>query len=241
MGKTVAIMQPYLLPYIGYYQLINEADLFVVYDDIQFSKKSWVNRNRILENGAASYFSIPIRKDSDYLDIRDRVLSELVWKELGKITRRIEANYRKAPFFDAVMPFVSQIFNQEQSNLFDFVFGSIEKSIQFLNIKTSLVISSSIDPDLKNLRSENRVIETCKKLGASKYLNPIGGLDLYSGDNFKKEGIELGFLRTKEFEYPQGDRHLESNLSIIDVLMFNSLDEVQSRLKEGFEIISGQK
>ncbi len=81
----LAIMQPYFFPYIGYFQLINTVDEFVVYDNIEFTKKGWINRNRILVNGKDEYITLPIKKDSDFLHVKDRFLAETWSKDSAKM------------------------------------------------------------------------------------------------------------------------------------------------------------
>ena len=99
MSKKIAIMQPYFFPYIGYWQLMNAVDQFVLYDNIQYTKKGWITRNRFLRDGNAIYFSLPIKKDSDYLNICDRYLTDGFEKEASKILRQIKSAYKRAPHF----------------------------------------------------------------------------------------------------------------------------------------------
>ena len=132
--KTIAIMQPYLFPYIGYFQLLNATDIFVVYDNIQFTKKGWIHRNRILVNGKASYVTLPLKKDSDLLSIKNRCLSVSFDKEKHKLLRRIKETYRKAPFCNAVYPLIERCFNFTDFNLFNFVYNSICESAAFLGV-----------------------------------------------------------------------------------------------------------
>src|SRR5690554_2832006 len=99
----IAIMQPYFLPYLGYWQLLNCVDTFVVYDDVEFTKKGWIHRNRYLSNGSDQMFSLPLKKDSDYLDVRDRYLADSWESEKIKLRRKIEGAYKKAPYFSEGM------------------------------------------------------------------------------------------------------------------------------------------
>ncbi len=229
------IMQPYFFPYIGYWQLINVVDKFVVYDNIQFTKKGWIKRNRILMNGKDKMISLPIRKDSDFLDVNKRFLSETFAVEKKKIINQIKSAYSKAPQFDAVFPLVESAINCGAENLFDFIYATIKSIIKYLEIDTEIIISSEIDMD-HSLRNRDRVIETCKALHCNQYVNPIGGTDLYDKDDFASNGIDLKFLKTDSFEYKQFDHPFIPNLSIIDVVMFNSRD----RMKEILEYYSLQ-
>ena len=228
-------MQPYLFPYIGYFQLINAVDEFIVYDNIQFTKKGWINRNRILVNGADAYITIPLKKDSDYLDIKDRYLSDDWEVERKKLLNRIKESYRKAPQFDLTIPLIEKIVMYEDRNLFQFIFHSLLEINSFLEIKTPLVISSTIPID-HSLKAEKKVIELCKARSASQYINPIGGVELYSKDEFKSQGLELHFLKANNIIYPQFKNDFVPFLSIIDVMMFNSKETVRKYLNSGFSM-----
>src|SRR5688572_25515943 len=129
-----AIMQPYLFPYIGYFQLIAAVDKFVVYDNIKFTKKGWINRNRILVNGKDEYISIPLKRDSDFLDVDQRFLADSFNAEKEKLLRKIVASYKKAPFFNETYPVVEEVFNYTDKNLFSFVYNSLIKICSALGI-----------------------------------------------------------------------------------------------------------
>lgn len=224
------IMQPYFLPYIGYWQLLNAVDKFVVYDNIQFTNKSWIRRNRILENTKDSLFTIPLKSDSDYLDIRDRFISDQYFnKDSGKFIRKIKDAYRKAPYFDEAMPVIEKCFLYQEKNLFTFIFNSIKIISEYLGINTEIIVSSHIEMD-HSLKSQKRVLEICRKLSTAVYINPIGGLELYDSESFKSNGIDLKFIISNNVEYKQFDNEFIPNLSIIDVMMFNSINEIKKML-----------
>jgi hypothetical protein len=225
----IAIMQPYLLPYIGYFQLINCVDKFVVYDNIQYSKKGWINRNRILVNGRDDYFTIPLKKDSDFLNVDQRFIADSYAKEKNKIITRINELYKKAPQYQIISPLIAEVFNAEFDNLFEFILNSLKKICAFLEIKTELILSSEISID-HSLKAQDKVIALCKKLNATHYLNPIGGTELYSKSVFKENNIELNFIKSNDIEYPQFNYDFMPWLSIIDVLFFNSKQDVQQFL-----------
>lgn len=221
----VAIMQPYFFPYIGYFQLMNAVNEFVIYDNIKFTKKGWINRNRILVNGKDSYITIPLKKDSDFLDVRDRFLADAWFLQRNKILNRIAGSYRKSPRFDFVYPLIEKCILFEESNLFKFILNSLTLVKEHLGIKTPLLISSAIPID-HELKAEKKVVEICKARKANVYLNPIGGIQLYKKDNFKDEGIELYFLRSNDIRYKQFNNDFIPFLSIIDVMMFNSKEKI---------------
>jgi hypothetical protein len=226
----VAIMQPYFFPYIGYFQLMNVVEEFVVYDNIEFSKKGWINRNRILVNGKDAYITLPLKKDSDYLDIKDRYLAEVWESERKKILNRITESYRRAPHFNQAYPVIEKCILLEENNLFKFILHSLEAVKVYLNIQTSLVISSTIPID-HALKADKKVIALCKERKAEHYINPIGGVGLYNKEDFKNESIDLKFLKASEHQYPQLNNEFVPWLSIIDVMMFNSRDQLNQLLE----------
>lgn len=222
----LGIMQPYFLPYIGYWQLLNAVDKYIIYDNIEFTKSSWIRRNRILLNGKDKMFSIPIKKDSDFLNIDKRELTEDSIKERVKILNQIKVAYKKAPEFEKVFPLLQEIFLYEEKNLFKFIFNSVKKIKDYLDIKTEIIISSKVNID-HSLKNKDKVIAFCKELEATKYYNAIGGQELYSFEEFKDNRIELKFLKTEEIIYRQFNNEFIPNLSIIDVMMFNSKEKIK--------------
>ncbi len=234
VDKKVAIMQPYFFPYIGYFQLINSVDTFVVYDNIKYTKKGWINRNRFLNNSADMVFSLPLKKASDALDIRDRELA--VDFNARKLLNQLHAAYRKAPHAASVMELVESVLCQKDHELFAFLRTSIEMTCQFLHISTPLVISSTIDIN-HELQAQDKVLALCKAEGASVYINPIGGLDLYSKQVFSDAGIELKFLQSRLVEYPQFGHPFVPWLSIIDLMMFNSVNKISEQLAGGYDLV----
>lgn len=232
----IAIMQPYFFPYIGYFQLINAVDKFVIYDNIEFTKKGWINRNRILVNGKDEYITLPLKKDSDYLNIAQRCLTDTYKIERVKLLRRINGSYRKAPQFNEVYSLVEVIINTEEENLFEFTHQSLENICQYLNIKTEFIISSKISID-HQLKSQEKVIAICKALNANQYINPIGGVELYSKEIFQQNNIELNFIKPDTIEYMQFTNQFIPWLSIIDVMMFNSKEKIHRYLNSFYTLI----
>ncbi|MFC2135031.1 WbqC family protein [Bacteroidota bacterium] len=225
----LGIMQPYFFPYIGYFQLINAVDKFVIYDNIKFSKRGWIQRNRILSEGKGILFSLPLKKDSDYLDINERKLADSFAEERKKILRKMENAYIHAPHYLTVFPIIEKCFLFNDTNLFNFIEFSIKEILRFLEIKTEILISSCINVDRKIL-GKKKVISICKECKATEYINAIGGQNLYSKKEFKRAGITLNFLKTKDFTYNQLNNQFVNNLSIIDVMMFNNKDRIKELL-----------
>lgn len=232
----IAIMQPYFLPYIGYYQLISSVDEFIIYDNIKYTKKGWINRNRFLLNNKDEIFSLPLKNDSDTLNVVQREISKNF--DRNKLINKFNNAYKNAPYFKEVMPVVSCIIKYDNNNLFDYIFNSVKKICIYLEINTKIKKSSDIDID-HNLKAQEKIIAFCKKLEAKTYINPIGGLDIYSSEFFKKNGIDLYFLRSDQlFKYDQYQSHFVPWLSIIDVLMFNSLKDIKNNIHYGYDLLN---
>jgi hypothetical protein len=233
---TAGIMQPYLFPYLGYFQLMQAVDRFVLYDNVEYSKKGWINRNRILVNGQDSYISLPLRKDSDFLQIGERQLADAWPAERKKMLNRITASYAKAPFYKDSFPLIESALMFDDSNLFNFIHHSLVLLKSHFEIPCEIIVSSSI-PGHESLKSEQKVIAICKELKAGTYINAIGGQELYQHENFKSEGIELHFIKMKPFEYKQFNNEFIPFLSIIDVMMFNSRETIKDFLNSGYTLI----
>lgn len=229
--KKTAIMQPYFLPYIGYWQLINCVDEFVVYDNIEYTKKGWFNRNRILEVNHDRLFTIPIKKDSDFLPVNQRYLSDDSESEIARTLRIIQNNYKKAPYFASTYAVIEECFMFPSNNLFDYIFNSIKVICKHLDIDTKITISSGIMID-HSLKSEKKVLAICKATDTVAYINPMGGIELYSRVEFKSQGVMLKFIKPNEIEYRQFSDPFVPWLSIIDVMMFNDKDQTKQMLRE---------
>lgn len=227
-----AVEQPYFLPYIGYWQLLNAVDIFVILDDVNYIKRGYINRNSILLNGRPYRFSIPIRNASQGRKIMDTVLC-FDEREKQKFLLRIELAYKKAPQFLQVYSLIRDIIYNPQEDLTDFIQYSLVKVCAYLGITTKVIRSSALDKD-KSLKGQNRVMEICRCIKADTYINPPGGRELYDKLFFHKENIELFFLDTRHenIVYPQFDNPFVEKLSIIDVMMFNPIEKIQYFLKE---------
>jgi hypothetical protein len=227
-------MQPYFFPYIGYFQLIAAVDLFVLYDNIQYTKKGWINRNRILLNGSDTFISLPLKKDSDTLDVRERELAADF--KPGKLLAQLDGAYRKAPYFEQTMSLVEPILRHDTKNLFTFLHHSLVKTCEYLGIATQIQVSSAIDID-HTLKGRDKVIAVCRSTGAQTYVNAIGGQSLYAPEDFLREGIELRFIRSQALSYEQFGAPFVPWLSLIDVLMFNPAERVRSAIGHQYELL----
>jgi len=231
----IGIMQPYFFPYIGYWQLMNAVDKYVVYDDVNFIKGGWINRNRILVNGEPAFINLPMIGASPNKKINEVQVNNIP-QLIEKNLRKIENSYKKAPYFDTGFPIIEKILKCEKEDISSFIFFSFVEICNYLNINTELIFSSSLEKD-ENLRGQDKVLAICKLLDGDEYYNAIGGRELYSYDDFSRNEIKLKFLETKQIEYRQLGKEFQPNLSIIDVMMFNSQKDVQNLLNE-YTIIS---
>jgi hypothetical protein len=230
----LAIMQPYFLPYIGYFQLIAAVDVFIVYDNIKYTKKGWINRNRMLQNGKDVMFSLSLKSGSDFLDVCERELAADFSRD--KLLNQFKGTYQRAPFFEQTFPLVEEVVRYEDANLFHYLHHSIVKTCDYLDIKTNIRVSSAVAID-HGLKNQDKVLALCEAVGAKIYVNAIGGVDLYTKETFREKGIELKFIKSQPFEYPQFGDAFVPWLSIIDVMMFNPLDTIKRCVTANYELI----
>lgn len=224
----IAIMQPYFMPYIGYWQLVNAVDKYIIYDDVNYIKRGWVNRNRILINGEPAYFHIPIVGGSQNKLI-NQIETNSEERFIRKSLRTIELAYKRAPFFINIYPLMEKIMHCNKDKISEYIIESIHVVCDYLDIKTELIVSSAINKDV-GLKAQDKIVSICKTIGATEYYNPVGGMELYSFAVFRKNGIRLKFLKTNDIKYRQFGNTFHENLSIVDVMMFNSKEEIGKML-----------
>jgi len=230
----LGIMQPYFLPYIGYFQLLASVDQFIVYDNIKYTKKGWINRNRMLLNGTDAIFSLPLKKGSDSLDVVERELAAEF--DRSKLLNQFKGAYGRAPQFELTYPVLERIVQHEDANLFRYIHHSVVQLCEHLGINTEIKISSEVPVD-HELKGQDKVLALCKAVGANIYINTIGGVELYSKSDFRIHGIDLQFIKARSFEYAQFENGFVPWLSIVDVLMFNPLNAVRSYINVNYELI----
>jgi hypothetical protein len=227
--EKIGIMQPYLFPYLGYFQLVGSVDLFVLSDDLQYINKGWINRNRVLINGEARYIGFPLKKASHLAKINERRFADDFPYHMEKMLKSIEHAYGRAQHFEDVYPLIEEIITFRETNLAKYAEHSIRRICRYLGIATAILISSELQVS-RDLDGQYRVIETVKRLSGDTYINPIGGVELYDYAHFRRNGITLKFHRMNDIRYRQFGRGFVPGLSIIDVLMFNSIPSVTSLL-----------
>jgi hypothetical protein len=226
----LAIMQPYLFPHIGYYQLMHAVDRFVVADDVQFIKQGWINRNRLLINGSAAYFTVPLKRHAAAALIKDVDIEDDPGRRWRTTLLKTIANfYRRTPSFEAVYPMVERVIGGPFTTIADMARASLREVCDYLGVAVSIVDSSAAYGNA-HLKGQDRVIDTCRKAGATDYVNAIGGRALYSHDAFLAHGIRLHFICSDAIEYPQFKTPFVPSLSVIDVLMFNTPAEARDLL-----------
>ncbi len=226
--KKIAVMQPYLFPYIGYFQLIHMVDEFIILDNVQYINRGWINRNRILINGKEHLFSFSLKKDAREKLISERFFSNEFHKERIKFFHMIECAYGKAPYYKNVQDLLVQCMEQETNNISDFIVHTLKKICLYLGIDVTFYLASAIFP--KDIKGEDYIIKVCQKRDAHVYINPIGGQMLYTKQNFSSQGIALYFLQSDNVQYVQFENPFVERLSIIDVMMFNSIEEIKKLL-----------
>lgn len=237
--NSIAIMQPYLFPYVGYFQLIHSVNVFLLYDNLDYIKDGWINRNRLLAvKKWPFYFTIPVaNKNISKKKIRDIRIKDKVWKE--KLLTSINVNYKRSQYFKDVFPVVEKIINSNTDSLSRLNKISVSDISKFLNIDTNILIDSDFDwlEDKLNRESSDllrafphivlkkasakliRPIEICRTMNVKTLINPIGGRDLYPKEEFRQNNLDVKFLKMKEIRYQQSSMRFFPRLSIIDVLM----------------------
>ena len=227
----LGIMQPYFFPYIGYFQLIQLVDVYVIADDLNFIKNSYIKKNSILDNGAPALISLQLIGAS-----QNKLINEIeVGNDVDKLLTAIQRRYAKAPYFKDVFPLLQTILSSKEKNLARFLGYSLMEISSYLGMQTKFLYSSEIEKN-NDLKFDARIMDICKRVGADHYINAIGGQELYDKDKFATEGIKLSFIDTKDIEYKQFDKEFVPNLSIIDVMMFNSKEESRELLQR-YELV----
>ena len=227
----LGIMQPYFMPYIGYFQLMKAVDKYVVYDDVNYIKGGWANRNHILINGEKEMFTVTLQKAS-----QNKLFNEIViGDDFKKLMKTLQMNYSRAINFDQTMVLMERIISFPNKQLAVFIANSFREILSYLSVETEILLSSEIPKD-NSLRGKDKIIQICEILGADTYYNAVGGKNLYDQEEFREHGITLNFVDSLPQVYSQlHTREFVSGLSMVDVLMNNTKDEV-NRLLDSFQL-----
>jgi hypothetical protein len=229
----LAVMQPYIFPYIGYFQLVNTVDKFVFYDDVNFIKQGWINRNKIWVNNKEWTFTIPLENASSFKLINcTKINSRLYSTWVEKFKNTLKQNYRKSQYFESVMPIIENVIDNKFDTISELAIHSVTNVSKYLKINTEFLTSSIIFHDSQGLNRTERLIAISQKSNSHVYINPVGGEKLYSGNDFQKHNIELKFLTSKITATPEGMPQERSNLSIIDIMMCYSPEQIQQLLNK---------
>lgn len=227
----IGIMQPYFLPYIGYWQLMNAVDKYVILDDVNYIKRGWINRNRILLNGKDHLFTLPLLKADAFRHINENTLAPVP----RSLRQTIDLAYRRAPHYAEVVPLVDELLGNGERNLAKFVGHSIRRVADYLDIRPEFCYASEIDHDPK-LKAQDMILDIVKRLGGDVYYNAIGGQGLYDRARFAAEGVTLGFVRPTLCPYAQFGDEFVPGLSVLDVMMFCDRPQLREQL-ESFEVV----
>ncbi len=226
----LAIMQPYLFPYIGYFQLINAVDKFVVYDDVTFIKSGWVNRNRILVNNMEYLFTIPLTNASSHILIKDiQISTNQKWA--NKLLKTMEQSYKKAPYFEETFPLILKVINMKTKFIRDMNLKCFQLINAYIGIET-LIKETSTQYKNNNMARQERVIDICLVEKTQKYINAINGKELYDENFFLQNGLEILFIKPKKVKYSQYNNKFIPWLSIIDIMMFNPPSMIKKMLNQ---------
>ena len=232
----LAVMQPYLLPHIGYFALIDYADEWIFFDDVQYIRRGWVNRNRILKpTGDWQYITVPVQKHSRETPIKDVLVSRGGdWRK--RILGQLEHYRKNAVNFEVVRDFLCEAFENDSLTISELDVHLTRKTLEYLGIPFRYRIFSELDLQLGEVQDPGDwALEISKALGASEYVNPPGGRAIFDGERFRAANIELKYLTARPVEYRQGRREFVPGLSILDVMMFNSVETIRSMLSD-FEL-----
>lgn len=234
---TLGIMQPYFFPYIGYFSLIQQADAFILFDTPQFIRHGWIERNRILKpNGESLYIRVPLKKHARETPINQLILkNEEPWK--NKLLAQLVPYKKKAPHYWKVVKLVKEALAIETTSIVALNYHTLKAVCHYLEIATPITVWSEMKVEIEEVTAPDEwALNICKALGSTNYVNPIGGLEFFDRQKYEEAQVKIDFLKPISVSYQQLTAEYNPFLSIIDVLMFNSVEEVQSMLKS-YELV----
>ena len=236
MAPTVAIMQPYVFPYLGYFSLLEASDVFVVYDDVNYIPRGWINRNRLLINGAEYTFTIPVANASQN-DLIHEVRLHGYAGFRQKFLRQVRLAYGRAAAFDAGFSYVEAVMTAGRETISEIAIASIEQAVKLLGLDKRIVRSSAVASESRGMERAERLIAITNAFGSASYVNAMGGTALYDKRYFLERGVTLSFVSPRLREYPQvRTGGFVPGLSIIDVLMNNPSELVVEMFKD-YELV----
>ena len=233
MGQIIAIMQPYFFPYLGYFSLIKHTEKFILFDTVQFIRHGWIERNRVLKQDEGwQYIQVPlVKKNGRSTLINDiEINNNENWQ--NKILSQLQHYKKKAPNYLRIISLLNDIFFQKYEDIVTLVKISLEKTLQYLSIEKELLVFSKMDLQIEKANAPDEwALNICKAIeGATEYWNPPGGQCFFDKSKYDKSGINLRFHEIHLTEYNQHRGKFEPSLSILDVMMFNSVQEINKML-----------
>ncbi len=229
---NVGIMQPYFLPNIAHFSLIEKTEHWIIFDSVQFIRHGWIERNRVLKpNGGWQYISIPLVKHSRETLIKDvQIRTTENWE--SKIFSQLEHYKKKAPFYNETIQLLKECFNIQTNSISELNAHALKTICAYLDIQFHFEFYSKMDMEIPEAKhAGDWALQICKKINVKSYTNPISGQHLFDASEFNESNIKLQFLESIDSEYPQKGNEFESGLSIIDSLMFNPINDVQKLIK----------
>lgn len=231
---TLGIMQPYFFPYIGYFQLMHAVDRFIIMDDVTFQKKGWIQRNKMLLYNKKHLFTVPLKHASSFtlltqLDVNKTLFPQ--WEK--KFLLSLEHAYKKAPYFNDLMPVIHEVLNSDFTTIAELATNSVCSMRSYLGIGTTIIPSSTIYNNI-HLYNQARIIDMCVQERCTGYINLSGGTVLYSKEAFAEKGVQLNFMMSDPIYYKHDNDDFIPWLSIIDVAMYNSKDTIKGFLESYF-------
>lgn len=228
---NLALMQPYFFPYVGYFDLICNCNRFVVFDEAQYIKQGWINRNRVLHPGEGwQYVTVPVQKHRSSTRIGQvSIVPDDSWK--SKLKARLTHLKSHAPHYAETMDLLDDCLDSDERSISKFNVAIIEKICRFLGIEFNCSYISELGLDLgSGLGPGDWALQLARRLKARNYVNLPGGEDLFDAAAFQKSDIGLCIRKIEPFVYSTGKYVFQENLSIIDVLMWNSVTEIRRYL-----------
>lgn len=234
----LAIMQPYLFPYLGYFQLLNAVDRFVLLDDAAHIRRGWVNRNALAGRDARQPFVFPVAyapRDAAILDVRLHEPEQAA----RRFMRTLAHLYGQAPFYGPVSELISGILSGGEERLALVIRHSLERIAAYLGIATPIVSAAERHGEIRS-RGARRILDICRAEGATTYLNPEGGTELYDPAPFAEAGIALRFLHHRPLPYDRRGGVFLERLSIVDAMMYNA-PEAFGPLLGACDLVEGKR
>jgi len=214
MARTIAIHQPLYLPYLGFFDKMRKADVFVFLDDVKYSNGNFFNRNQIKAFNGVRWLTVPLQRGSSSLPINKVLISRQDW--MTNHLNIISACYRDAPNYAALYPYMIDLIGDNPLKLIDLNIRLTKAFMEMLDIDTKILMAS----DLRiKTTSTQRLVDICVKLEATEYLSGIGGYNYIEESLFEEAGIKLTYQKFEHPVYEQLHGKFISNLSTLDYLM----------------------